>query len=63
MHGLNKKIQTFLKYFLGKFDYDDFDEAPKSYNEKEPLPAHPNGINYLLVFISKSVNVLNFFTI
>jgi hypothetical protein len=29
----------------GKFDYDDFDEAPKSYSEKEPLAAHPNGLN------------------
>jgi hypothetical protein len=28
----------------GRFD-DDFDEAPKSYNEKEPLPVHPGGVN------------------
>ena len=29
----------------GKFDYEDFDEAPKSYSEKEPLASHPNGLN------------------
>jgi hypothetical protein len=28
----------------GRFD-DDFDEAPKSYSEKEPLPAYPGGVN------------------
>jgi hypothetical protein len=28
----------------GRFD-DDFDEAPKSYSEKEPLPPYPGGVN------------------
>jgi hypothetical protein len=28
----------------GKFD-DEYDDAPKSYNEKEPLEPYPKGVN------------------
>lgn len=28
----------------GRFD-DEYDESPISYNEKEPLARHPNGVN------------------
>lgn len=28
----------------GRFD-QDFDDAPQSYNEKEPLAPHPEGVN------------------
>jgi hypothetical protein len=28
----------------GRFD-DEFDEAPKSYSEQEPLEKHPGGVN------------------
>ena len=28
----------------GKLD-DEFDDVPKSYNEKEPLAPHPKGVN------------------
>jgi hypothetical protein len=40
-----KKIDLNKKTPKGKFDYEEFDEPQPSYNEKEPLPQWPEGVN------------------
>jgi hypothetical protein len=43
--GVNDgKIKKDKKTPVGRLD-DDYDEAPKSYDEKEPLKPHPNNVN------------------